>query len=136
MNRKHKWYFGKEKRSFWITLPSLHKTDVHAKLMPALIRSVPGIFRTPERKPTKREHQSNREYAVTDLCLFRISSSHVVTLSRLCLLLLVLGSESGSLLLDTLLSALAGGLGLGTLGVHLLLELGLTSLLGLGLVDL
>jgi hypothetical protein len=60
-----------------------------------------------------------------------------VTLSRLCLLLLlVVGSESGLLLLDTLLSALAGGLGLGTLGVHLLLELGLTGLLGLSLVDL
>lgn len=59
-----------------------------------------------------------------------------MTLSRLCLLLLVVGSESESLLLDTLLSALAGGLGLGTLGVHLLLELGLAGLLGLSLVDL
>ena len=59
-----------------------------------------------------------------------------MTLSRLCLLLLVVGSESESLLLDTLLSALAGGLGLGTLGVHLLLEDPLTCLLSLGLVDL
>lgn len=60
-----------------------------------------------------------------------------MTLSRLCLLLLlVVGSKSGLLLLDTLLSALAGGLGLGTLGVHLLLELGLTGLLGLSLMDL
>ena len=32
--------------------------------------------------------------------------------------------------------ALAGGLGLRTLGVHLLLELPLTGLLGLGAVDL
>ena len=36
----------------------------------------------------------------------------------------------------SLLLALAGGLGLRTLGVHLLLELLLTSLLGLGTVDL
>ena len=55
---------------------------------------------------------------------------------HLCLGLLLLGGESVSLLLDTLVAALAGGLGLGTLGVHLLLELGLTSLLGLSLVDL
>ena len=61
---------AKKKRSFWITLPSLHKTDVHAKLMLALIRSVPGMFRTPERKPTKREHQSNREYRRNGLVPF------------------------------------------------------------------
>ena len=38
--------------------------------------------------------------------------------------------------LDALLSPLAGGLGLGALGVHLLLDLLLALLLGLGLVDL
>ena len=49
---------------------------------------------------------------------------------------LVLASKLVALGLDTLLSPLARGLGLGTLGVHLLLELDLTGLLGLGLVDL
>ena len=41
-----------------------------------------------------------------------------------------------SLGLNTLLSSLAGGFGLGTFGVHLLPENALTLLLGLGLVDL
>lgn len=50
--------------------------------------------------------------------------------------LLVVAGHRLPLLLDALLSPLAGGLGLRTLGVHLLLE-GLLALgLGLGLVDL
>jgi hypothetical protein len=55
------------------------------------------------------------------------------------LFLLLLGEVSEklvALLLDPLLSPLAGSLGLGTLGIHLLLEDALTGLLGLGLVDL
>jgi hypothetical protein len=55
------------------------------------------------------------------------------------LFLLLLGEVSEelvALLQDPLLSPLAGSLGLGTLGIHLLLEDALTSLLGLGLVDL
>lgn len=50
--------------------------------------------------------------------------------------LLVLASKCVALLGDTLLSPFAGSLGLRTLGVHLCLELLLTLLLGLGLVDL
>ena len=57
-------------------------------------------------------------------------------MTNLCLLLLVVRSKSESLLGDTLLSPLAGGLGLRTLGIHLLLEDPLASLLGLGLVNL
>lgn len=49
---------------------------------------------------------------------------------------LLLGHKSLPLGRDTLLPPLAGSLGLGTLGVHLLLEDPLTLLLGLGLVDL
>lgn len=49
---------------------------------------------------------------------------------------LLLAQQSISLCCHSLLLALACGLGLGTLGVHLLLELGLTGLLGLGTVDL
>lgn len=49
---------------------------------------------------------------------------------------LVLASKSVSLGVDTLLSPLAGSLGLRTLGVHLLLEGTLALCLGLGLVDL
>lgn len=52
------------------------------------------------------------------------------------LLLLLLASDGSTLVLDALLSPLAGGLGLRALGVHLLLELGLASGLSLGLVDL
>ena len=51
-------------------------------------------------------------------------------------LLLVLASKCVALLGDALLSSLASSLGLCTLGVHLCLELLLTLLLGLGLVDL
>lgn len=51
-------------------------------------------------------------------------------------LLLLLASDSSTLVLDALLSPLAGGLGLRALGVHLLLELGLASGLSLGLVNL
>ncbi len=50
--------------------------------------------------------------------------------------LLVLASESRTLVLHALLSPLAGSLGLRALGVHLLLELVLTGGLSLGLVDL
>lgn len=53
-----------------------------------------------------------------------------------CRLCLVLASESSTLLLHALLPPLAGGLGLRTLGVHLLLQDPLAGLLGLGLVDL
>ena len=49
---------------------------------------------------------------------------------------LVLADQGLSLGLDTLLSPLAGSLGLRTLGVHLGLESLLTLLLGLGLVNL
>ena len=49
---------------------------------------------------------------------------------------LVLANELLSLLLDALLSPLAGGLGLRALGVHLGLQSLLALLLGLGLVDL
>jgi hypothetical protein len=52
------------------------------------------------------------------------------------LLLLLLALDGSALVLDTLLSPLAGGLGLGTLGIHLLLELGLAGGLSLGLVNL
>jgi hypothetical protein len=52
------------------------------------------------------------------------------------LLLLLLALDGSALVLHTLLSPLAGGLGLGTLGVHLLLELGLAGGLSLGLVNL
>lgn len=51
-------------------------------------------------------------------------------------LLLLLALDGSTLVLDTLLSPLAGGLGLGALGVHLLLELGLAGGLSLGLVNL
>ena len=49
---------------------------------------------------------------------------------------LLLALDGSTLVLDALLSPLAGGLGLRTLGVHLLLELGLAGGLGLGLVNL
>ena len=52
------------------------------------------------------------------------------------LLLLLLALDGSTLVLDALLSPLAGGLGLRTLGVHLLLELGLAGGLSLGLVNL
>jgi hypothetical protein len=51
-------------------------------------------------------------------------------------LLLFLAGKSVPLLLHTLLSPLAGSLGLRTLGVHLVLEGLLAGSLGLGLVDL
>ena len=50
--------------------------------------------------------------------------------------LLLLALDGSTLVLDALLSPLAGGLGLRTLGVHLLLELGLAGGLSLGLVNL
>ena len=49
---------------------------------------------------------------------------------------LLLALDGSTLVLDALLSPLAGGLGLGALGVHLLLELALAGSLGLGLVNL
>ena len=52
------------------------------------------------------------------------------------LLLLLLALDGSTLVLDALLSPLAGGLGLGALGVHLLLELALAGGLSLGLVNL
>ena len=52
------------------------------------------------------------------------------------LLLLLLALDGSTLVLDALLSPLAGGLGLRALGVHLLLELGLAGGLSLGLVNL
>ena len=52
------------------------------------------------------------------------------------LLLLVLALDGSTLVLHTLLSPLAGSLGLRALGVHLLLELALAGGLGLGLVNL
>ena len=64
--------------------------------------------------------------------------SHDTSAMRLCLglLFLLLALQRLSLGLHTLLSPLAGSLGLSTLGVHLVLEDLLTRLLGLGLVDL
>ena len=56
--------------------------------------------------------------------------------TNLCLVLLVVRSKSKSLLGDALLSPLAGGLGLCTLGIHFLLDDPLASGLGLGLVNL
>lgn len=50
--------------------------------------------------------------------------------------LLLLALDGSTLVLDALLSPLAGGLGLRTLGVHLLLELRLAGGLSLGLVNL
>lgn len=50
--------------------------------------------------------------------------------------LLLLALDGSTLVLDALLSPLAGSLGLRTLGVHLLLELGLAGGLSLGLVNL
>ena len=52
------------------------------------------------------------------------------------LLLLLLALDGSTLVLDALLSPLAGGLGLRTLGVHLFLDSPLAGLLSLGLVDL
>lgn len=52
-----------------------------------------------------------------------------------CLLLLLTGGQSVALGLDTLLSSLAVGLVLSTLGIHLLLEQTLTVSLSLGLLD-
>ena len=49
---------------------------------------------------------------------------------------LLLALDGSTLVLDALLSPLAGGLGLRTLGVHLLLDGPVAGLLGLGLVDL
>ena len=49
---------------------------------------------------------------------------------------LLLAQKSASLRRLSLQLALAGSLGAGTLGVHLLLDLPLTRLLGLGLVNL
>jgi len=60
----------------------------------------------------------------------------IVVVTNLLLLLLVVRSKSQPLLGDTLLSPLAGGLGLCTLGVHLLLDDSLASGLSLSLVDL
>lgn len=51
-------------------------------------------------------------------------------------LLLLLASKSVPLRREALLSPLACSLGLGTLGIHLLLDNVLASLLGLGLVNL
>ena len=57
--------------------------------------------------------------------------------AHLCLsLFLLLTSQRLSLGLNALLSPLTGSLGLRTLGVHLVLDLSLTRLLGFGLVDL
>ena len=50
--------------------------------------------------------------------------------------LLVVANLRSTLLLHTLLSPLPRGLGLRTLGIHLLLDDPLASLLGLGLVNL
>jgi len=50
--------------------------------------------------------------------------------------LLHLAGQSVSLGLDTFLSSLTGSLGLGTFGVHFILEDALTLLLGLSLVDM
>ena len=60
----------------------------------------------------------------------------VGSLDLLGSLLLLLALDGSTLVLDALLSPLAGGLGLRTLGVHLLLELGLAGGLSLGLVNL
>jgi hypothetical protein len=60
----------------------------------------------------------------------------VGSLDLLGSLLLLLALDGSTLVLDALLSPLAGSLGLRTLGVHLLLELGLAGGLGLGLVNL
>ena len=60
----------------------------------------------------------------------------VGSLDLLGSLLLLLALDGSTLVLHALLSPLAGGLGLGTLGVHLLLELGLAGGLSLGLVNL
>lgn len=54
----------------------------------------------------------------------------------LCLSLLFLPELSRSLGNDSLLLSLAGGLGLSTLGIHLLLQGPLTRLFSLGFVDL
>lgn len=67
---------------------------------------------------------------------FPSSFSNCKLTSTIRLFLLVLTHQSlplGSLPLDL---ALTGSLGLGTLGIHLLLEDSLTLLLGLGTVDL
>jgi len=47
-----------------------------------------------------------------------------------------LAGQRVSLGLDTFLSSLTGSLGLGTFGIHFILEDALTLLLGLGLVDM
>lgn len=59
-----------------------------------------------------------------------------VALPFLLLLIFALPHESISLRCDALLSPLAGSLGPGSFGIHLLLEDTLTMFLGLGLVDL
>ena len=64
------------------------------------------------------------------------SSKHCRAILLSAGLWLVLAGKRIALLLHTLLSPLAGGLGLRTLRVHLCLELLLTRLLGLGLVNL
>ena len=64
------------------------------------------------------------------------SSKHCRAIRLSAGLWLVLAGKRIALLLHTLLSSFASGLGLGTLGVHLGSELVLTGLLGLGLVDL
>ncbi len=56
--------------------------------------------------------------------------------ARLLFLGLLFTSKRISLALDSLLSPLAGGLGLRTFGIHFFLEDSLTLLLGFGLVDL
>ena len=61
---------------------------------------------------------------------------HTIHLFRLLLCRLQFASQSISLGLDSFLSSLAGSLGLGTFGIHLLLDNALTLFLGLGLVDL
>jgi len=72
------------------------------------------------------------------IAIVSVSYQHLSAPARNLLLglLFVLTSKSVSLGLDSLLSPLASGLGLSTLGVHLLSENLLTVCLSLGLVNL
>lgn len=82
--------------------------------------------------PNPLDHQRER----TMLAFVRSKKPTFAVVTNLVLLLLVVRSKSQPLLGDTLLSPLAGGLGLCTLGVHLLLDNSLTGGLSLGLVNL
>jgi hypothetical protein len=66
----------------------------------------------------------------------RMLPSPSQTLNLLCLSLFLLAELSSLLGNNSLLLSLTGGLGLRTLGIHLLLKDSLTCLLGLGSVDL